>query len=55
MVPVWRPTRAVPGSGWPTAYALATSNAFTSDGSDGHFAWCLRQLSRPDITAVLGI
>lgn len=35
------------------AYAVATSNAFTSDGSDGHFGWCVTQLTRPDITAVL--
>jgi hypothetical protein len=36
------------------AYAVATSNAFTPDGSDGHFAWCIAQLARPDITAALG-
>ena len=35
------------------AYAVATSNAFTPDGSDGHFAWCIRQLRRPDITAIM--
>lgn len=35
------------------AYAVATSNAFTPDGSDGHFAWCIRQLRRPDITGLL--
>jgi aminoglycoside phosphotransferase (APT) family kinase protein len=35
------------------AYAVATSNAFTSDGSDGHFAWCIAQLARADITAAL--
>ena len=35
------------------AYAVATSNAFTSDGSDGHFAWCIDQLRRPDITHLL--
>lgn len=34
-------------------YAVATSNAFTSDGSDGHFAWCIGQLRRPDITDLL--
>jgi aminoglycoside phosphotransferase (APT) family kinase protein len=28
------------------AYAIATSNAFTDDGSDGHFAWCVAQLNR---------
>jgi aminoglycoside phosphotransferase (APT) family kinase protein len=27
------------------AYALATHNAFTTDGSDGHFGWCVRQLA----------
>jgi serine/threonine protein kinase len=35
------------------AYSVATSNAFTSDGSDGHFAWCITQLQRPDITTAL--
>jgi aminoglycoside phosphotransferase (APT) family kinase protein len=35
------------------AYALATSNAFTADGRDGHFAWCIRQLARADVTAVM--
>ena len=35
------------------AYAVATSNAFTSDGTDGHFAWCISQLRRPDVTAVI--
>jgi aminoglycoside phosphotransferase (APT) family kinase protein len=28
------------------AYAVATANAFTPDGSDGHFAWCIGQLRR---------
>jgi aminoglycoside phosphotransferase (APT) family kinase protein len=36
------------------AYALATSNAFTDDGTDGHFAWCARQLVRADVSALLG-
>jgi aminoglycoside phosphotransferase (APT) family kinase protein len=36
------------------AYAVATSNAFTPDGSDGHFSWCIDQLRRPDITDLLG-
>lgn len=35
------------------AYAVATSNAFTADGSDGHFAWCIRQLARADVTTAL--
>lgn len=37
------------------AYAVATSNAFTPDGSDGHFAWCIAQLSRDDISEALGL
>lgn len=37
------------------AYAVATASAFTPDGTDGHFAWCLRQLTRPDITEALGL
>jgi Phosphotransferase enzyme family len=37
------------------AYAVATSNAFTADGSDGHFRWCIAQLRRPRITAALGL
>ena len=37
------------------AYAAATSNAFTPDGSDGHFAWCLAQLRRADISQALGL
>ena len=36
-------------------YAVATANAFTADGSDGHFAWCISQLRRPDIAAALGL
>ena len=37
------------------AYAVATANAFTSDGSDGHFAWCIDQLQRPVIADALGM
>jgi hypothetical protein len=37
------------------AYAVATSNAFTEDGSDGHFAWCISQLRRDDVSEALGI
>jgi aminoglycoside phosphotransferase (APT) family kinase protein len=37
------------------AYAVATTNAFTSDGSDGHFAWCVSQLRRPEVTDALGL
>jgi hypothetical protein len=35
------------------AYAVATSNAFTDDGSDGHFAWCTARLTSPEVTAIL--
>lgn len=37
------------------AYALATSNIFTNDGNDGHFAWCIKQLNRNDVSEVLGM
>ena len=37
------------------AYAVATSNAFTPDGSDGHFAWCIAQLRRADISEALDL
>lgn len=36
-------------------YAVTTANAFTPDGSDGHFAWCINQLRRPDIADALGM
>ena len=35
------------------AYAIATSNAFTTDGTDGHFAWCVHQLTTPEVTRSL--
>lgn len=35
------------------AYAIATSNAFTTDGSDGHFHWCIDQLTAPRTTTAL--
>jgi hypothetical protein len=35
------------------AYAVATSTAFTADGSDGHFDWCTRQLTAPLVTAAI--
>jgi hypothetical protein len=34
---------------------VATSNAFTTDGSDGHFSWCMAQLGRPDLGEALGL
>lgn len=37
------------------AYATATSNAFTPDGSDGHFAWCIAQLHRSDISEAINL
>lgn len=37
------------------AYAVATSNAVTPDGSDGHFAWCIAKLSQDDIGEALGL
>lgn len=56
-------TRLARELGYPTevlliyqaCYAVATSNAFTPDGSDGHFAWCIAQLRRGDITEALGL
>jgi aminoglycoside phosphotransferase (APT) family kinase protein len=36
-------------------YAVATANAFTDDGTDGHFAWCATQLGSPAVTAALGL
>lgn len=37
------------------AYAVATSNVFTPDGSDGHFPWCVAQLTRAEVTAALDL
>jgi aminoglycoside phosphotransferase (APT) family kinase protein len=37
------------------AYAMVTSNAFTSDGSDGHFAWCIAQLRRAEVSEAIGL
>jgi hypothetical protein len=37
------------------AYAMITNAYFSQDGADGHFAWCVRMLRRPDVrAAVLG-
>ncbi|MGH3767993.1 MAG: hypothetical protein ACRDTX_23075 [Pseudonocardiaceae bacterium] len=35
------------------AYAVATSNIFAPDGRDGHFRWCVAQLTRAEVTAAL--
>ncbi|RZU63205.1 aminoglycoside phosphotransferase family protein [Zhihengliuella halotolerans] len=32
-------------------YALMTSNVYSPDGTDGHFAWCSAILARPDVQA----
>lgn len=56
-------TRLARELGYPTevlliyqaCYAVTTSNAFTPDGSDGHFAWCIAQLRRGDISEALGL
>lgn len=32
-------------------YALMTSNVYSPDGTDGHFAWCSAMLARPDVRA----
>jgi aminoglycoside phosphotransferase (APT) family kinase protein len=37
------------------AYAMATSNFLTSDGSDGHFEWCVWWLNHPEVTAALDV
>jgi aminoglycoside phosphotransferase (APT) family kinase protein len=37
------------------AYALATSNAFTADGSDGHFPWCMAQLTGQAVSDALDL
>jgi aminoglycoside phosphotransferase (APT) family kinase protein len=37
------------------AFAVASSNAFTADGSDGHFDWCIAQLRRDEILTALGM
>lgn len=35
------------------AYAIATANSFSADGSDGHFAWCAAVLEREDVVETL--
>ena len=37
------------------AYALVTSNCFSASGSDGHFAWCVRMLQRPQVLDALDL
>ena len=35
------------------AYAIVTATCFSASGSDGHFAWCVAMLQRPDVRAAL--
>ncbi|QOW02046.1 phosphotransferase family protein [Rhodococcus pyridinivorans] len=35
------------------AYSLITANAYDADGNDGHFAWCVAALNRPDVVQAL--
>lgn len=35
------------------AYALAGANAYSAQGEDGHFAWCVATFERPDVRRVL--
>jgi hypothetical protein len=37
------------------AYAVATANVFTADGSDGRFTWATQQPTRPMMSTVLGL
>lgn len=34
-------------------YAVLTSNAYSEDGTDGHYAWCVEQLDRDDVQEAL--
>ncbi len=36
-------------------YALLTSNAYASDGGDGHFRWCVEMLGRRDVRGALNM
>ena len=35
------------------AYSLITANAYDASGRDGHFAWCVAALNRPDVRSAL--
>lgn len=35
------------------AYSLITANAYDPAGHDGHFAWCVAALNRPDVIAAI--
>jgi hypothetical protein len=34
-------------------YAILTSNAYSDDGTDGHYAWCMETLNRADVRRAL--
>lgn len=34
-------------------YAMLTSNSYSEDGSDGHYAWCVNTLNRDDVRDAL--
>ena len=35
------------------AYSMITANAYDAAGNDGHFAWCVAALDRPDVVSAL--
>ncbi|KAB8164358.1 phosphotransferase [Streptomyces sp. 3MP-14] len=37
------------------AYSLATATVYSSAGDDGHFAWCVDFLQRPEVRELLGL
>ncbi|SOD63641.1 Phosphotransferase enzyme family protein [Streptomyces zhaozhouensis] len=37
------------------AYSLVTATAYSSSGEDGHFAWCVELLHRPEVRRLLGL
>lgn len=36
-------------------YAMISSNAYSADGSDGHYRWCVNMLRRLDVQTALGL
>jgi thiamine kinase-like enzyme len=36
-------------------YSIITSNAYSLDGSDGHYRWCVAMLQRADVQSSLGL
>jgi Ser/Thr protein kinase RdoA (MazF antagonist) len=37
------------------AYGLVGANAYAQEGDDGHFAWCVGMLKRPEVRVALGL